>query len=108
EEYRLVVAFMDALAAALKLPRRLFFPVSGNHDISRRMQTTCFAGARHILSSPQSVDEFLGTEEERKTLLRRLSAYIEFENNYCAGQSREVTADGLAYVAPLDLDGMPI
>ena len=108
EEYRLVVPFLDALAVAVKLPRRLFFPVSGNHDINRRTQTTCFAGARHILNSPQRVDEFLGAEEERTTLLRRLSAYLEFDAEYCAGQDREMTADGLAYVAPLDVDGMPI
>ena len=108
EEYRLVVAFLDALGAALKLPRRLFFLVSGNHDVNRRTQTTCFTGARHILTSAQRVDEFLGADEERKTLFRRLSAYLEFEAEYCAAQGREATADGLAYVAPLDLDGMPI
>jgi predicted MPP superfamily phosphohydrolase len=108
EEYRLVVSFLDALAAALRLPRRLFFLVSGNHDVSRRTQTTCFAGARHILNSPQKVDEFLGMADERQTLLRRLSAYLEFEAAFCKDQVREVTAEGLAYVAPLDVDGMPV
>ncbi len=108
DEYQLVVPFLDALAAPLKLNRRLVFPVSGNHDANRKAQTTCFAGARHILTSPQKVDEFLGVEEERTTLLKRLSGYQAFEAVYSAGQPRETTADGLAYVAPLNIDGMPI
>lgn len=108
DEYQLVVPFLDSLAASLKLNRRLVFPVSGNHDANRKTQTTCFAGARHTLTSPQTVDEFLGVEEERTTLLKRLSGYQAFEAEYCAGQPREATADGLAYVAPLNIDGMPI
>jgi hypothetical protein len=108
DEYELVVPFLDALAAPLKLNRRLVFPVSGNHDANRKTQTTCFAGARHILTSPQKVDEFLGADEERTTLLKRLASYKAFEAGYCAGQVREMTADGLAYVAPLQIDEMPI
>lgn len=108
DEYQHVVPFLDALAAPLKLNRRLVFPVPGNHDAIRKVQATCFAGARHILTSPQKVDEFLGAEEERTTLLKRLSGYQAFEAAYCAGQTRETTADGLAYVAPLQIDGMPI
>jgi hypothetical protein len=107
-EYRLVSAFLDELAAELKLPRKLFFPVSGNHDVSRRTQTTCFAGARHILNSAQKVDEFLGLEGERKTLFSRMSGYLGFEASFFAGQVRQATPDGLAYVAPLDIGGMPI
>jgi hypothetical protein len=108
DEYQLVVPFLDALAAPLKLNRRLVFPVSGNHDANRKAQTTCFAGARHVLTSPQKVDEFLGVDEERLTILKRLSGYQAFDATYCAGQARETTADGLAYVAPLQIDGMPI
>jgi hypothetical protein len=108
EEYRLVGGFLDALAATLKLPRRRFFPVPGNHDINRRTQTTCFAGARHILNAPQHVDDLLGLEDERKTLFRRMSAYHEFEKTYCGDQERKTTPDGLAYVVPMDIEGMPI
>ena len=79
DEYQLVGPFLDALAAPLKLNRRLVFPVSGNHDANRKAQTTCFAGARHILTSPQKVDEFLCDDEERTTLLKRLSGYQAFE-----------------------------
>jgi len=108
DEYELVTPFLDAIAVGLKLSRRLVFPVSGNHDVNRKAQTTCFAGARHILTTQAQVDEFLGNDEERTTLLKRMSGYFAFEATYCAGQVRDTTADGLAYVAPLDIDGMPI
>jgi hypothetical protein len=108
EEYGLVRDFLDALAGALGLPRRLFYLVSGNHDINRKKQTTCFAGARHILSSAQSVDEFLGIADERETLFKRVADYRNFDATYCSGQIRQVTADGLGYVAPIEIEGLPI
>lgn len=108
KEYLLVEKFLDELRAAVGLERHQVYTVPGNHDIDRHVQSTCFAGARSLLRSSEAVEEFLGKEEERKTLLKRLRGYFAFDEKYTSGQARRVTGDGLGYVSPVDIDGFPI
>lgn len=108
DEYRLVESFLDDLRRVVGLDRNRVFFVPGNHDISRDIQTTCYAGARHLLNSPQAVEQFLSTPLERQTLLQRLSGYIDFDSRFCENHDRHLTEDGLAFVAPLKIDDLPI
>jgi predicted MPP superfamily phosphohydrolase len=108
EEYELVAAFLDDLRGVVGLERSRVFLVPGNHDINRTIQTTCYYGAKQLLTSPQMVEQFLGTELERQTLLQRLEAYFNFERRYCEHLLRTITDDGLGFVAPLNLSGMPL
>src|SRR5205807_237311 len=108
EEYKLVEGFLDSLAGAVRLPRRCFYLVAGNHDVNRKAQALCFAGARASLTSPSRVDEFLGQSQERATLFQRLTGYFAFEEQFCTGQRRFTTPDGLGYVAPINVEGLPV
>lgn len=108
EEYALVELFLDDLRALFELERNRIFFVPGNHDINRDLQTTCFVGARQLFDSPQAVERFLRTPDERDTLLRRLAGFLDLDSRYCEGHDRYFTDDGLAFVAPLEIDGVPI
>lgn len=107
-EYVHVEKFLDQLREVLHLPRECVFCVPGNHDIDRSVQKTCHLGAMHLLSSHQEVEEFLGDETERETLLLRQSAYRDFERSYCRSHRRDMTPEGLGFVAPLEVGGLHI
>jgi hypothetical protein len=76
--------------------------------VNRKLQKTCFAGARHILKSENEIDSFLGDKEEVATLLQRQDNYYLFQEAYLAGQTRRWTPDGLSYVSELNLHDLRI
>lgn len=108
DEYKQVETVFDSFRSELGLRRTDFFLVPGNHDINRAVQKLCFAGARHQLKDANAVDSFLGDPEEKASLLQRLSAYREFVDRYCVGQTRNVVDGDLGFVAPIDIAGFPI
>lgn len=107
-EYIRVSAFFDELANVSGVPKEKIFCIPGNHDIDRKRQTTCFAGARHLLKSPNDVDEFINSPEEIETLLKRQGNYCRFQETYFAGQQRTWTTGRLGYVSILTVDELRI
>jgi calcineurin-like phosphoesterase family protein len=103
-EYELVGSFFDKIAGVANVSRDRIFCVPGNHDVNRTRQTTCFAGARHILKSQSDVDALLGEPEEMATLLQRQENYSHFQEKYFAEQERQPICGGLAYVSSLTID----
>jgi predicted phosphodiesterase len=107
-EYELVKAFLTSISEASGVPREKFFCVPGNHDVDRDKQTLCFVGARQQLTSPNAVDPILAPDDNLGTLLQRQQAYRDFQTSYFAGQVRTATADGMAYVASLEIDSIVV
>jgi predicted phosphodiesterase len=105
-EYELVKGFLNAISEASGVPREKFFCVPGNHDVDREKQKLCFVGARQQLTSPNAVDPVLAPDDNLETLLQRQQPYRDFQSSYFAGQARTPTADGLAYVASLEIDNV--
>jgi predicted phosphodiesterase len=106
-EYRLVEAFFEDLLQTFELDRSRLFSVPGNHDVDRSLRQYCYKGVLHGLTSPQEVDEFLGDQSERELLLQRQSAYRSFEQRFIPG-GHEKTPEGLAYLAQVEVSGLPI
>jgi hypothetical protein len=107
-EYELVKMFLTAISEASGVPREKFFCVPGNHDVDRDKQKLCFLGARQQLTSPNAVDPVLAPDDNLETLLQRQQAYRDFQSSYFADQPRTLTADGLAYVASLEIDNVVV
>lgn len=103
-EYELVKSFLTAISEASSVPLEKFFCVPGNHDVDREKQKLCFLGARQQLTSPNAIDPILGPDDNLGTLLQRQQAYRDFQASFFANQVRTATADGLAYVASLEID----
>lgn len=108
EEYELVRRFLDAISTASGVSRERIFCIPGNHDVSRDRQKLCFRGARGALTTSNTVDPLLAPDDNLATLAQRQQAYREFQESYFVGQSRTVTADGLAYVSTLTIDEVVI
>lgn len=108
EEYALVGQFFTALATAADVQIERIYCIPGNHDIDRQRQTLCFRGARASLRDPNETDTFLASPEADNfhALLQRQEAYRRFQSDFLAGQERTATADGLGYVAHLNIDGV--
>jgi hypothetical protein len=107
-EYELVKAFLTAISEASGVPRERFFCVPGNHDVDRDKQNLSFVGARQQLTSPNAVDPILAPADNLATLLQRQHAYRDFQKSYFKGQVRTTTADGLAYVASLEIQDVVV
>lgn len=98
-EYDRAANFFEEVARVAGVARERIFCIPGNHDVDRDQQTTCFAGARHILQNQNVIDSFLGSRNEVNTLLQRQKNYRRFQNRYFTGQERKWTPDGLGYVS---------
>ena len=107
-EYALAENFFEQLTNLTGIPRKMIFCVPGNHDVDRDRQKMCFAGTRGKLQSQTDVYAFLNCDEERDTLLRRLSNFHEFQERFFIGQQRKLTDDNLGYVSVIDVDEIRI
>ena len=108
EEYSIAERFFDELETESGVPRDLIFCVPGNHDIDRSKQEMAFRGARGELRDQSSVDNFLANRDERENLLTRQLNYRNFQASYFANQSRQWTADGLAYMSRLQIEDLSL
>ena len=108
QDYALASRFFDTIQSATGVPRDLIFCVPGNHDIDRARQRMCFRGSRMSLTDPGQVDLFLEGGEDLRTLLLREESYRQFQENYFSDQNRVSTADGLGYVALIEIDGISV
>ncbi|MBL8810460.1 MAG: metallophosphoesterase, partial [Planctomycetaceae bacterium] len=108
DQYRLVGHFLDDLLEILGLTRIDVFMVPGNHDIDRDICELTFHGTRAEFHNAENVEKYLSRDHERDTLLKRLSAFHEFERRYSDGMARTTTADGLAYISHRMVGNLPI
>ena len=105
-EYERAAGFLAELASRVGLPQGRFFFVPGNHDVDRSKHQLAFKGARHSLVSEQDVDRVLGAPEELAPLVDRQAAYRAFVDDFTENQDRSWSAEGLAYVAPVEVGGL--
>ena len=68
-EYDLAAEFFKSLASTLGLAMDRIFVSPGNHDVDRSLQEFVYGGVLERLTNQQAVDEFLGREADRTTLL---------------------------------------
>jgi len=108
EEYLLVETFLDDLIGVLGLSRSDVFMVPGNHDIDRDVSELTFYGARGEFVNAENVEKYLANTNERTILIKRLSAYYEFENSYSKDLIRQTTEDDLAYFSQKFIGNIPI
>lgn len=108
EEYLLVETFLDVLIDTLGLLRSDVFMVPGNHDIDREVSELTFHGSRGEFVNATKVEKYLANKNERNTLVKRLSAYHEFERAYSKDLIRQTTEDGLAYFSQKRIGNVPI
>ena len=85
-----------------------FFIVPGNHDVDRTARQYLYHGAHQQLTNQQSVDDFLGKDDERRALLERQAAFRAFREEFPADSAMQETPDGLARVRSLDLNGLRV
>ena len=107
-EYDLAAEFFKSLASALGLAMDRIFICPGNHDVDRSVQEFVYGGVLERLTNQQAVDEFLGRETDRATLLERQAAFRTFRDQLFIGGAMKETNDNLARVRTLDLDGLRI
>ena len=107
-EYDLAEEFFKSLASALGLAMDRIFVSPGNHDVDRSLQEFVYGGVLDRLTNQQAVDEFLGRETDRTTLLERQAAFRTFRDRLFVDGGTRVTNDNLARVRTLDLDGLRI
>ena len=107
-EYDLAAEFFKSLASALGLTVDRIFVSPGNHDVDRSLQEFVYGGVLEGLTNQQAVDEFLGRESDRTTLLERQAAFRIFRDQLFIDGTTRVTNDNLARVRALDLDGLRI
>lgn len=108
EEYLLVETFLDDLIGVLGLSRSDVFMVPGNHDIDRDVSELTFHGTRVEFENAENVEKYLANKNELAILVKRLSAYYEFENEYSKDIIRQTTEDGLAYFSQKFIGDVPI
>ena len=107
-EYIKARAFLDELVAATGINPPNFYFVPGNHDVDRNLHELAYHGGRAQIDSPQRVDHYLGDSERVAPLIERQAAFWSFVEDFTAGQQRTTTADGLGYVAKLELHPLTI
>ena len=107
-EYDLAAEFFKSLASTLGLAMDRIFVSPGNHDVDRSLQEFVYGGVLERLTNQQAVDEFLGREADRTTLLERQAAFRTFRDQLFVDGTTRVTNDNLARVRALDLDGLRI
>ena len=105
-EYELVTEFLNVLSDASGVARKYVFSIPGNHDIERDRQQMCFLGTRTYLQNQNRIDAFLDSGEDLAQLLERQANFRCFQASYFIDQERERSADGLAYVSRLTIDGV--
>jgi formylglycine-generating enzyme required for sulfatase activity/predicted MPP superfamily phosphohydrolase len=91
-----------------RFPRSRILMVPGNHDVDRSMRTTAAQGLRKLLldgQSQETITKVLSDEEERGTLLKRHTHYLEFANSYRTAKTRLAVP---WWSQVLVLNGMPI
>ena len=108
EEYTIAEQFFDELQSKSGVDRNYIFCVPGNHDINRSTQTMAFKGAKLDLRSSDAVDNFFADRDEFENLLTRQLHYRDFQRSYFAEQSRQWTADGLAYICKFRIDELSL
>ena len=107
-EYIKARAFLDELVTATGINPPNFYFVPGNHDVDRNLHELAYHGGRAQIDSPQRVDHYLGDRERVAPLIERQAAFWSFVEDFTAGQQRTITADGLGYVAKLELHPLTI
>ena len=107
-EYDLAAEFFKSLASALGLAMDRIFICPGNHDVDRSVQEFVYGGVLEGLTNQQAVDEFLGRDIDRATLLERQAAFRTFRDQLFIDGAIKETNDNLARVRTLDLDGLRI
>lgn len=107
-EYERAAEFMSALSERLSIERRRFFFIPGNHDINRELHIYSPIGARQVLRSQQAVDQALGDPVRMADLVDRQRAYRAFVHGFTDGQERTETADGLGWVAAVELEPLTV
>ena len=107
-EYDLAAEFFKSLASTLGLGMDRIFVVPGNHDVDRSLQEFLYEGVLQRLTNQQAVDEFLGREPDRTSLLERQAAFRTFQDHVFVDGTTRLTDDSLAHVRALDLDGLRI
>ena len=107
-EYHLATEFFKSLASTIGLALDRIFVSPGNHDVDRKLQEFVYGGVLDRLTNQQAVDEFLGREADRATLLERQAAFRAFRDPLFVDGTTEETNDKLARVRVLDLDGFRI
>ena len=107
-EYAIAEHFFDDLELKAGVNRNKIFCVPGNHDIDRSKQKMAFTGASSSLQDTESVDNFLADITELQNILARQVSFREFQETYFAGQDRQWTVDGLAYISKLGIDDLSL
>ncbi len=108
-EYQRASQFFAELAAVLEIPQSSVFFAPGNHDVDRGPHKVLHDGFCRNATSQAGVDVLLANEGgELTTLLTRQSNFWTFVEEFCAGQERTSTADGLGYVAAVDIAGFKV
>ena len=107
-EYALAEQFFKDLESTSGVQRDHIFSVPGNHDIDRSQQKMAFRGTRSSLHDQISIDNFLTDKSELEGILKRQHAYRNFQKSFFADQSRQYTADGLAYISRLQIDDVSL
>ena len=107
-EYDIAVEFFNSLASSIGLGLKRFFLVPGNHDVDRRRCPYLYAGVKGGLTSQQAVDDFLGCEFEKATLMERQAAFQSFQDRLFFDATTIRTEEGLARVRALDIEGLRV
>jgi UDP-2,3-diacylglucosamine pyrophosphatase LpxH len=84
-EYESVKRFFDELCKVTRLDKSRFLVVPGNHDVDRTKVTPGAKIIGEALQNNDKVHELFEASEDRKLVLRGLSNYGEFVNNYFKG-----------------------
>jgi DNA repair exonuclease SbcCD nuclease subunit len=86
EEYKRAEAFFNEVIRVTSVPRERVYFIPGNHDVNRKLQKTCFAGARHILKSENEIDSFLEIKRKSRHYCRDKIIIISFKKPISPGR----------------------
>ena len=107
-EYAEAKAFLNELVTATGISPSEFYFVPGNHDVDRNVHELAYHGGRAHINSPERVDRYLADADRVAPLIDRQAAFWSFVDDFTTGQERTATADGLGYVAKIELHPLTI
>jgi predicted MPP superfamily phosphohydrolase len=81
-EYELARQFLAELRKTVGVPPSRLFVVPGNHDVDRSAITDEARALLRGLRTRKAVNDLLGIEDNRATVMKRFHRYQEFANNY--------------------------
>ena len=107
-EYKVAAEFFMSLSDKLGLDMNRIFVAPGNHDVDRSLQTHLYEQTLEEITNQLAVDDFLGNEVDRGSLMERQEAFRVFRDQMFFNDSIGDTEEGLARVGGLDLDGLRV